>query len=348
MVNTKEAVAVTLEQARDAGAEGSLITQDGARRIRVEQGASIARSPAGHGLLFGFRFDDAAGPDDPPTTAPLGLRPIDGSDTCEAWWYRGDVTYRRIGSVRVAECADFVAAVAQLDDAETADIRAATRKVYGELLGVIERLGPLTIVRAWNYFSRINQGEGDDERYRQFSVGRAEAFEASGLADTHSPPGTAIGGRAGSPFSVILLASRHPCRLVENPRQMSAFDYPRDYGPRSPKFSRGGVLTLPCGGLFLISGTAAIIGHTSCPTEDVGEQAEETFRNLESLLRSAGLPEDLATIDAVRVYLRRGADYPRVRGLVEQRFGPDKHLTFIESDICRRELDLEIDGVVFA
>ena len=92
---------------------------------------------------------------------------------------------------------------------------------------------------------RINAGPGDRERYRQFSVGRAESFEASGLADVQSPPGTAIGGPQGSPFTVVLLASRHPCQLVENPRQMSAFEYPADYGPRSPKFSRGGVLSLP-------------------------------------------------------------------------------------------------------
>jgi chorismate lyase/3-hydroxybenzoate synthase len=318
------------------------------RTLRVEQGDTLPAAPPGHRLLFGFRFGAAAAAGLPGTVPALGLRPIGDSAGLEAWWYRGEVEQRRVGRVAVAECDDFVAAVHQVADTETRDIRAATRQVYDELLGVVDALGPLTIVRAWNYFSRINEGVGDAERYRQFSIGRAESFEASGLVDTHSPPGTAIGGVAGCPFTVVLLAARHPCRLVENPRQMSAFQYPPDYGPRSPKFSRGGVVSLPCGGLFLISGTAAIVGHASCRTEGIEGQAAETFRNLESLLRSAGLADDLAALDAVRVYLRDRRDLEPVRRLVDERFGAETHVTYLEGDICRAELDLEIDGVVFA
>ena len=319
-----------------------------ARRLRLEQGSTMPTPPPGHQLLFGFNFGSAGEPGLSAMVPSIGLQPIEDSASYEAWWYRGAVDYQRHGGVTVALCEDFVAAVHQVADERTVDIRAAARQVYDELLEVVDGLGPLTIVRAWNYFSRINAGPGDRERYRQFSVGRAESFEASGLADVQSPPGTAIGGPQGSPFTVVLLASRHPCQLVENPRQMSAFEYPPDYGPRSPKFSRGGVLSLPCGGLFLISGTAAIVGHSSCQTETIGEQAEETFLNLQSLLRSAGLEDDLSALDAVRVYLRDRGDLAVVRGLVEPRFGRDTHITYLEGDICRRELDLEIDGVVFA
>lgn len=305
-------------------------------------------APSSHQLLFGFNFGSAAEADLPAMAPSIGLEPVDGAASFEAWWYRGAVEYQRRGGVAVAVCEDFVAAVHQVNDDRTADIRNAARQVYDELLEVVDEFGPLTIVRAWNYFSRINQGRGDEERYRQFSVGRAESFEARGLADMQSPPGTAIGSASGSPFTVVLLASRHPCKLVENPRQMSAFEYPPDYGPRSPRFSRGGVLSLPCGGLFLISGTAAIVGHSSCRTEGIEGQAVETFRNLESLLRSAGLEPDLSALDAVRVYLRDGADRDAVRPLVEARFGRDTDVTYLKGDICRAELDLEIDGVVFA
>ena len=318
-----------------------------ARRLRVEQGAAMPAAPPGHQLLFGFNFGSLDA-DAAPLVPAIGLEPVAGAAPYEAWWYRGAVAYRRHGGVQLAECEDFVAAVHQVPDEKTTDIRAAARTVYDELLDVVDGFGPISIVRAWNYFSRINEGAGDAERYRQFSVGRAESFDASGLADVQSPPGTAIGGPAGSPFTVVLLASRHPCQLVENPRQMSAFRYPADYGPRSPKFSRGGVLSLPCGGLFLISGTAAIVGHSSRETGGVAEQARETFRNLESLLCNAGLDADLAQLDAVRVYLRNRDDLETVRPLVEARFGRDSHVTYLQGDICRRELDLEIDGVMFA
>lgn len=69
-----------------------------------------------------------------------------------------------------------------------------------------------------------------------------------------------------------------------------------------------------------------MIAHTSSDAEDIESQAAETLHNLESLLRSAGLKDDLLAMDAVRVYLRRREDYPVVRSLIEERLGSGMHI----------------------
>jgi chorismate lyase/3-hydroxybenzoate synthase len=40
-------------------------------------------------------------------------------------------------------------------------------------------------------------------------------------------------------LQVYGLAARHPGTPVENPRQVSAWRYPRQYGPTAPTFARG-------------------------------------------------------------------------------------------------------------
>ena len=56
-------------------------------------------------------------------------------------------------------------------------------------------------MRIWNYFSDINRGDGDEEKYRQFSVGRAEAF-----ASKHSLGPALIDGLSmGSGFTLVLV-----------------------------------------------------------------------------------------------------------------------------------------------
>ena len=58
------------------------------------------------------------------------------------------------------------------------------------------------------------------------------------------------------------LATKQPGIAIENPRQVSAFAYPRDYGPVAPGFSRAMLLPGDTP-LLLISGTASIVGHAS-------------------------------------------------------------------------------------
>src|SRR5690606_3893026 len=137
------------------------------------------------------------------------------------------------------------------------------KALYARLLGRLRRLGCRQVVRVWNFLPGINVGMGDGEGYVQFNVARAAAFEEFGIGGQSLPAATAVGTAPGQPLIVVMLASLGGGRAIENPRQVSAYRYPRLYGPRPPAFSRG--MLVGAGGLpvVYVSGTASIVGHKS-------------------------------------------------------------------------------------
>jgi chorismate lyase/3-hydroxybenzoate synthase len=306
----------------------------------------------GRQLLLGFRFGPGSPPHPHPALVNTGIDPVGNTDLYECWWYDGPVDYFEVGQCRVAESDDFAAFVVQVPDAGSGDFRALARVVYTQLLEAVKQVGDLHIARIWNYFSDINKGEGDREKYRQFSIGRAEAFDTFGLGDLLVPAATAVGSPRACDFTVIALASRHSFRAIENPRQVSAFRYPKDYGPKSPKFSRGGCLVAGHQSLQLISGTAAIIGHESVHEGDTTLQCEETFRNLELLcnaMSQVGEGNSRVELDrdaVLRVYLRDPADRDEVEAGLQDFLGDSsRSVAFLNADICRRELQVEVEAV---
>ena len=319
---------------------------DGTEILQITHGIDfeIARGD-GRELLFGFWFGEGSPGKNQPQVAAIGLHPINRPALFEGWWYSGPVHCRQSGSVRIAECKDYTAVLIQKAETDRDDLRTLAREAYVELYSSLLASKHKNIVRIWNYFGDINRGEGDLERYRQFSIGRAEAFEEMGLSDEFSPAGTAIGTLSGNVLSVIALASNNDFKFLENPRQISAYSYPRQYGPSSPKFSRGGVISVSDHHLFLISGTAAIIGHESAHPGDAAEQTRETLRNIESLLASSSWSDGGRQSKAMRVYLRNEEDYPQVAQILAQSFtASDLQFAFLCGDICRKELLVEIDG----
>ncbi len=84
--------------------------------------------------------------------------------------------------------------------------------------------------------------------------------------DPSWPAATSIGRQDDDRvLQVYWLAGNEPGRALENPRQMSAFHYPRQYGPSAPTFSRA----MQVGGGLLISGTASVRGHASHHPQDL-------------------------------------------------------------------------------
>jgi chorismate lyase/3-hydroxybenzoate synthase len=205
------------------------------------------------------------------------------------------------------------------------------------------------LLRIWNYFGGINDGEGDAERYRRFCVGRAAGVD--GRFNDPPPAATAIGASEGEGFlQVVALCARAPAIALENPRQTPAWRYPREYGPVSPGFSRGAVLDADTAApRLLASGTASIVGHVSQHADDVAAQLSESVANLEALLDEAGASLHrrfaLGDCEALRVYLRDPADLVRVQDAVAGTALPPRRVAYLQGDVCRRELSVELEGV---
>jgi chorismate lyase / 3-hydroxybenzoate synthase len=199
-------------------------------------------------------------------------------------------------------------------------------------------------MRMWNYLGGINRGEGDAERYKQFCLGRAAGLGA--YPSSRYPAATAIGRRDDSPrLQVYWLASRSPGLPLENPRQVSAYRYPRQYGPAAPSFSRAMLLAQP---LLMISGTASILGHASRHPGSLADQIDETLTNLESVLERAcaaqpALPRRWGASTLFKVYLRDAASAAAATDHLSRRLPRGAQYLVLAADICRAELLVEID-----
>lgn len=292
-------------------------------------------------VLAAIGFSGAGTGVEDPRWLAVGLDAI-GAPAIEVWRSNGSVQSGRDGRVRWSSDGDygfFAIEVEERDD----DITSAAEVAYREIVPVIRRSATPHVLRLWNYFDAINEGAGDDERYRRFCVGRARGM-AEVWQDRY-PAATAIGRRDGvRVLQVYALAARLPGLPVENPRQVNAWRYPREYGPTPPTFARG--MTTPAGQL-LISGTAAVVGSASRHHDDVAAQLDETLTNVESLIRTAGTNGAKAPGpgSVLKAYVRDANDAPLIVAKLSAALGDAQGLLVLRGDICRRELLVEIDGV---
>jgi chorismate lyase/3-hydroxybenzoate synthase len=244
--------------------------------------------------------------------------------------------------------AGFSVVTVEVEEAASGGIEAASAEAYRRLLGTVRPSSHPYLLRIWNYLGTINQGDGDGERYRRFCVGRAAAADAPFNAPP--PAATAIGTpQATGAVQVIALCTRTPGIALENPRQTPAWQYPREYGPVSPGFSRGALVGAGDGLRLLASGTASIVGHVSQHPGDAAAQLRESLLNLEALLaegarHAGGRRFDVAGCEALRIYLRDPADLPALRAGLHGALDESRVL-FLHGDICRRELLVELEGV---
>jgi chorismate lyase/3-hydroxybenzoate synthase len=286
-------------------------------------------------------FGDMAQTSDDPRWLRVRLD-TDGAAPLEVWRATGRVIRGRDGDVAWASDGDYTFAALEVDEAAHGGIAEAARHVYATLAQWSRRRATTHLLRIWNYLDAINDGEGDAERYRLFCAGRAAGMDGA-LGDY--PAATAIGVRDGRRvLQVYALAARAPGHAVENPRQLNAWRYPRQYGPAAPGFARAMRAPSTSPQLY-ISGTAAIVGHTSHHPEDLAAQLNETLANLDSLLDAAGSTPSLGAMSPLKVYVRHAWDIPAVRELLRARLGDKVPLVLLQGDVCRRELLLEIEGV---
>jgi chorismate lyase/3-hydroxybenzoate synthase len=290
------------------------------------------------GTLAVFSF----APADPGVTDPRHLHVMQTAlaapATVERWSVAGEVSHGRHGDLHWARGAGWQFMAVEVDETR-GGIEAACTHAYDSLLTHLAGSPERHLLRVWNYLDNINTGDGDAERYRRFCSARAQSMAAHGLA--RYPAATAIGhrGQRGR-LQVYALSATADGTALENPRQVSAWEYPRQYGPTAPSFARA--MQLPGGGLA-ISGTAAVIGHASHHMDDVTAQVDEAVANLKALLERAALPA-FDTHSPLKVYVRHPEDVDAVNIALARHLDPSVPRLFLQGDICRRELLVEIDG----
>jgi enamine deaminase RidA (YjgF/YER057c/UK114 family) len=271
----------------------------------------------------------------------------------ETWYARGATRPGRLRDVVFAGDGDTMFGHVALDESRLrGGLRATAQHAYAAIFAALDHAGALFALRFWNYVPRINGVLDGLERYRHFNIGRHDAFLAARRAAFAGAPAACALGTPGGPLSVHFLAARLAPAAIENPRQVSAYHYPAEYGPRTPTFSRA-VLVEAVRPAFFVSGTASIVGFRSMHAGDPAAQTRETFANLRAVVgaaraRAGGAPlrvEDLAYL----VYVRHARDLPAVKAQFLAEVGPHgtaaRRAHFVQADICRAELLVEIEAV---
>jgi chorismate lyase / 3-hydroxybenzoate synthase len=318
------------------------------------QALSVIEPPTALGALAYGLSNAQPGPAPVDTGTPV-LAPAEPQ--IDSWCSDGPMTQGRCGSVRWVHNGHWLFGALELEEADTGEtLTTLSARAYHDVFATLAQTGCAHLLRLWNYLPGINADADGMERYRQFNSGRQQAFlEAEQAAFEGAPAACALGTRDG-PLRLRFLAGRRAALPIENPRQTSAYHYPRDYGPHSPTFSRAALVDAGAGQVaLLISGTSSIVGHESVHVGDVAAQAHETLANLRAVIESAhqrcSARFDLSRADCV-IYVRQRANAAQVRRIFEAAVGADspaaRRAITLEADICRADLLVEIEAHAFA
>jgi len=243
---------------------------------------------------------------------------------------------------------DFSAATS-VNAGHATPLQRATKRAFTSIFGLLDELDYPHILRIWNYFPAINSESYELERYRQFNIGRQQAFAACGRSLTEDIPAACALGTMGGELVIYFIAGHEKPVAIENPRQVSAYHYPPEYGPSEPTFSRASLGRIGEQEVLFVSGTASIIGHKSMHVGDVVAQTKETLVNIECVVNEANRVSSKRDYDleslSYKVYLRRQDDFKAVQEVLLQVIGSNIQATYLEADICRQDLLVEIEAI---
>ena len=242
----------------------------------------------------------------------------------------------------------------------TATLQQAVADAYRMVFEQLAARG-LHVVRTWAAIPGIHESHGEVDRYMVFNGGRFAAYSAwlGGREEFSRAVTTASAvGSSEDTLFIHCLAARESGIPVENPRQIPAYRYSRQFGPLPPCFARATLLPSPWEGsrMLLVGGTASIVGEQSMHLGDLTGQIDETFRNLAAVVASAcGVPaaaEDraqesrlLSGYREIRLYHREMSGRDEMISRILEAFSGAERVEVRQAVLCRRELLVEIEGL---
>lgn len=286
----------------------------------------------------------------------VAMQRLDAGDAvCEVWQGSGELTQGQRGDLHYRHDDDVLFGVITLPEtrfeAENSKtpLRQAADSAYRQIFALLDALRYPYLYRCWNYIADINAHSFGLERYRQFNLGRQDAFLAHGRDVTGNVPAACALGSAHGPLTIAFLAGRVAPLSIENPRQISAYAYPKQYGLSSPTFSRACLVNLGQEEVLFISGTASVVGHATLHPADVVAQTRETMTNIKAVLAEANRLSsqhgfDLADLH-FKVYVRHPADLAQIRAELTPCVGETLNAVYLQAEVCRQDLLLEIEAV---
>ncbi len=247
------------------------------------------------------------------------------------------------------------------------DFDATSRKFVPDLLHQIESIFDTEgfrihhIVRQWNYIGYITASTNEIQHYQAFNEMRARFYDKTNWSQGY-PAATGIGiCMNGLIISLIAYTSKSDSiRIIpiDNPLQVAAHHYSQSklIGKTiqnlhaTPKFERAKIILDKSCGICFVSGTAAIRGEESMHCMKADSQTRQTIENInfllsETNLKQYGITDFNTMLISIRVYIKHMHDFNLIKSEVDKHW-PEIPAIFVQADICRNELLVEIEGIV--
>lgn len=279
-----------------------------------------------------------------------------GEFSYEVWMSEKDSPVKNTieGDIEISESKEKTIIRIETHESENVNLEQAGYDAYKKIFEMMQsgKLG--NFVRAWNYIPNILSEDGGLERYRQFNIGRWNAWQDHGPKNSDGSPKrpamTGIGS-FGGPFVVEAMFSPYEVKEMENPRQTQFIHYSEKWGKKPPVSARGTLHLPPEGPEIYIAGTASLVGEEVAHEGDVIAQTFETLENIKVLIgtenvKNYGLDEGftLDDVESIRVYIKNKEDYEKVKTALDiVWYG--KKILYVNDDICRPGFLIEIEGV---
>ena len=244
------------------------------------------------------------------------------------------------------------------------DTRTAAEKAFDLIIAILERenMSVNNIVRQWNYIGDILKTRDNYQNYQIFNEVRSEYYHRYRTVKGF-PAATGVGMKHGGVIIDFCALKPHESvmiRPIENPNQVNAYEYDQmvlkgraDKGnpvKHPPQFERGLLLANYSHSTLYISGTASIIGQETVGIGDIERQTIVTIENIKKLSDPARISELVSRshipeekYGLLRAYIKRQNDFGVVRQICEK-FFPQIPVSYVEADICRDDLLIEIEG----
>ncbi len=294
-----------------------------------------------------FNASEQPAPKDP-ETFNIVLPSLSAPNYSEVWIARDKLVSGQQGDIKFRKNNEILFGKICLDESQFDSLEDCSKHAYSSVLNFINKKEFPHLVRIWNYFPEINGSLDSVERYQSFCIGRYSAYQNVTEFERTLPAATAIGSY-GKGFIIYFIATTKAGVQVENPRQISAYHYPEKYSPKSPSFARATLKHWPSVTHFFISGTASIVGHETLHEENVLIQLEETLNNIDALVTTVRDTHqqpihDITNLSLMKVYIRHPEHYKIIREALSQRMGKNVSIIYLQGDICREKLLLEIEA----
>jgi enamine deaminase RidA (YjgF/YER057c/UK114 family) len=244
------------------------------------------------------------------------------------------------------------------------DTRKAAESAFEQMKSILEKENMTLnhLVRQWNYIGNILEIKNDFQNYQVFNEVRSEYYQKYRNVRGY-PAATGIGMKLGGvsiDFCAVMTNETVQVKPIENPNQVNAYEYGQQVLKglagegktlkHPPQFERALLITRKIKSTLFVSGTASIIGQETIGIDDVEKQTEVTIENIYKLTDQKRIGNVTSNNDIewgrfilIRTYVKDREDFNKVRAICIEKF-PDVQQIFVESDICRDNLLVEIEA----